>query len=885
MSFLDGLRARLRALFHASSADRDLGDEIRFHLDLETEKNAKLGMPAAEARRIAVAHFGGVERAREEHRDVRRLQWLEDFFADARFALRSLRRAPALASAAVITLALGIGANVAIFSAVNAVVLQPLPFPAADRLMVVTEENPEKHWHLQTAAPANLLDWRANVADFQDVTGYVDGVGHATLTGRGDPRVVMSGYVMGNFFSTLGVHAAAGRVFDFDDTWTHGNHHVAVLSDRGWREHFGADPVIVGKTITIGGQQVEVVGVTPPGFAYPRDNVDLWQSIEWDKTKIGAISFRRAHYMRAVARLKPGATEQQANAQLQAVVDRLKHDYPQTNKFMGALIMPLHDFLIGDTRLPLLVLLGSVGFLLLIACANVGNLLLVQAAARSREASLRLALGAGRARLVRQALAESLVLSTLGGVFGLAIGWLGTRMFVRLQPANMLRVHDFGVDAPVLGYVVAITVLSAIVFGTAPALWARVRNPADSLKEGGRGAARGGRARRWSDILVMGEIALALLMSVGAGLLVRSLMAVQNVDPGFDSHGVLAAAVELDAKYDTAPKIDAFMRDFEARIRTIPGVTAASLASNIPFNGTSYTSDFLIEGWPAGKYGTEIGNRTVTTTYFSTMKVPVLRGRVFGPEDRMGSARVIVINEALASQYFAGQNPVGQRLAFEKAVDAKTKFYTIIGVVGNEHVDALDIAPRIEAFHAEAQEPSQYMVALLRTAGDPVALTPAVRATLRDLDPKLALLEAKSMDEMRTASLARKRFLTMLLATFAIIGVVLSIVGVYGVLAHTARNRTREMGIRIALGAQASQVRWLVVRQGLVLTSAGLAAGLVIALFATRLMTTLLFNVAPNDPLTLAAVAALLVATSAVSSWIPAAAASRADPVTALRAD
>ena len=881
---LHGLRARLRALFHPAAADNELSDEIRFHIELETEKNLRLGMSPDDALRFAVAHFGGVQRVREEHRDVRRLQWIEDFAGDTRFALRTLGRTPALAGAAIITLALGIGANVSIFSAVNAVVLRPLPFPAQDRLMVITEENPEKHWHLNVAAPANLLDWRAGVSDFQDVTGYVDGLGRSTLTGRGEPQLLASGYVMGNFFSTLGVRAALGRALTDDDTWTNGTH-VIVLSDRGWREHFGADPAIVGKTATIDGKTFEVVGVMPPTFAYPREQVDCWQSIEWDKTKTAEVSFRRAHYMRAVARLKPGATQAHADAELQAVVNRLKHDYPATNRVMGAAMMPLHDFLIRDTRLPLLILLTSVAFLLLIACANVGNLLLVQAAGREREAALRLALGAGRARLVRQGLTESLVLSAIGGAAGLALGWAGTRALVRLQPQGMLRVHDFGVDRSVFVYLIAISVVSALIFGIAPALWTRHRNPADSLKEGGRGAAHGGHARRWGDVLVVGEVALALLMTVGAGLLVRSFLQIRRVDAGFDPHGVLAAAVELNARYDTSTKVDAFMSALEARARAIPGVTGAALASNVPFKGTSYTTDFIAYGRPEGGYGTEIGNRTVTPSYFATMKVPVLRGRVFGAEDREGSTPVLVINEALANSYFKGEDPVGQRITFGKVVTPKSTWYTIIGVVGNEHVDALDIAPRIEAYHAEAQEPSSYMVVLMRTKGDPAALTPTLRAVLRDLDPTLTLLEVTTMERLRAESLARARFLTTLLLGFAVIGLVLSVVGVYGVLAHVARNRTREMGIRIALGAQASQVRWLVVRQGLGLAAVGLLCGGVVALFATRAMTKLLFNVAPNDPGTLVGVALLLAVTSVLASWIPALKASRADPSVALRAD
>ena len=884
MTLLAGLRARLRALFHPTAADDALSDEIRFHLELETEKNVRMGMSPTEARRLAVAHFGGVQRVREEHRDVRRLQWIEDFFGDVRFAFRTLRRTPALATAAIVTLTLGIGANVAIFSAVNAVVLRPLPFPAQDRLMVITEENPEKHWHLQTAAPANLLDWRSGVSDFQDVTGYVDGVGGATLTGRGEPQLLATSYVMGNFFSTLGVRAALGRALTFDDTWRGGGR-VVVLSDRGWKEHFAADPSIVGKSVTIDGNTFEVVGVMPPGFAYPREEVDSWQSISWDKTKTGSVNFRRAHYMRAVARLKPAATQAHADAQLQAVVDRLKHDYPATNKVMGAAMMPLHDYLIGDTRLPLLILLTSVGFLLLIACANVGNLLLVQAAGREREAALRLALGAGRARLIRQALTESLVLSVVGGACGLALGWAGTRALVHLQPRGMLRVRDFGVDSSVIIYVVAITVLSALIFGVAPALWTRHRNPSDSLKEGGRGAAHGRGARRWGNVLVVSEVALALLMTIGAGLLVRSFLQVRRVDAGFDSHGVLAASVELNARYDTSTKVLAFMNSLEERMRAVPGVTSAALESNVPFKGTGYTTDFIAYGRPEGGYGTEIGNRSVTPSYFATMKVPVLRGRTFGPEDREGSTPVLVINQALADSYFKGQDPVGQRITFGKTVTPKSTWYTIIGIVGNEHIDGLDIAPRIEAFHPESQEPSSFIVVLLRTSGDPAALTPSLRAVLRDLDPTLALTDVSPVERLRDQSMARARFLTALLFAFAVIGLVLSVVGVYGVLAHISRNRTREMGIRIALGAQAAQVRWLVVRQGLQLTALGLAFGGGVALFATRAMTTLLFNVAPNDPLTMVGVALLLAATSICAAWIPALKASRADPSVALRAD
>jgi putative ABC transport system permease protein len=884
VGILSGLRARLRALFRRDAADRELNDEIRFHIELETEKNVRLGLAPDEARRVAVSHFGGVQRVREEHRDVRRLQWLEDFVGDARFALRALARTPGLAGAAIVTLALGIGANVAIFSAVNAVVLQPLPFPAPDRLVMITEENPEKRWHLNIAAPANYLDWRAGVADFTDVMGYYDGTGQTTLTGRGDPRLLTLSVTTGSFFNVLGVRAAIGRTFTDEETWKSGAH-VAVISDRAWREQFGADPSIVGQTVTLNATQVQVIGVMPPGFSYPGEQVDVWRSMEWDQKSRGEVWFRRAHSIRVVARLKPGVTIEQADAQLQTVVNRLKRDYPATNKYMGALMLPLHQFLVGDTRLPLMVLLTSVGFLLLIACANVGNLLLVQAAARERETSLRLALGAGRSRLIRQALAESLVLALVGASFGLALGWMGTRWLVRLQPPRMLRVHDFGVDPTVVAYVAILAVVSALAFGVAPALAMRHRDPAESLKDGGRGAMPGHRARRWSNVLASGEVALALLMAVGAGLLVRSLWRLRDVDPGFDSHGVVTALVGLNQKYDSVPAVEAFMNQLVTRTRALPGVTAVATTTGLSLTGASWTSDYIAAGRPADGYGTEVAHRFVSPDYFATMKVPVLRGRAFTAEERRGTPLVVMINEALARGYFAGQNPIGQRIAFEKVPKPTSDWYTIVGVTANEHADGLDVAPRVEVYQSSVQSPQDYQYLLVRSAADPSALGVSLRGVLHDLDPSLVLRSVRTMDSIREASLARAVFLTTLLLMFAMIGLVLSVVGVYGVLAQVARNRTREMGIRIALGAQAGQVRWLVVRHGLSLTIAGLVAGGLAALLVTRAMTKLLFNVAPNDPATLAGVALILTGTSVVASWLPAVKASRADPAVALRSD
>ena len=484
MGAIKGFAARLRALLFRHSAERSLDEEIQFHLEQETEKNVRLGMSRDAARREALVQFGGLTQAREAHQDVYAARPVEEFFADARYTVRTMRRTPALAGAAILTLALGVGANTAIFSAVNAVILRPLPFPNASQLYMLWEENPEKGWYKQIAAPANMLDWKEQVGAFADVMGYTDDFGTATLADGGEPMIVNPAITTGNFFSVLGARAALGRTFTDAETWNTGAT-VVVLSHRLWRDRFGSDPKVVGRSIEVDGARVHVVGVMPASFQYPTEKIDLWQPWGWAPEQRARVSFRRAHYLTVVARLKPGITETMANNQFQAVVKRLQTDYPATNKLMGAGMTPLHEFLVGDTRTPLLVLLGAVALLLLIACANVGNLMLVKASGREREAALRLALGAGRRRLIRQALTESLVTSMAGGIAGVALGWWGTQALQALQPEGMLRVGKFEFDWIVLGYVLLITTVSGLLFGIAPALWASRRSPSDALKDGG----------------------------------------------------------------------------------------------------------------------------------------------------------------------------------------------------------------------------------------------------------------------------------------------------------------------------------------------------------------------------------------------------------------
>ena len=886
MSALKGMAARMRALLHRDVAEHDLDDEIRFHIEQETEENIRQGMSPADARRAALVAFGGVTRAKEDHRSVRGLPWLEEVSADSRYALRTLARSPALAGAAIITLALGIGANTAIFSAVNAVVLRPLPFPDPDRLVSIWESNPEKGWYKNVVAPANYLDWREQVPAFEDVAGTGSGPGESTLIGgEGDPAVIRTARVTGNFFSVVGVRPMLGRPLRDEETWQSAEA-VAVISHRLWRTRYGADPDIIGKSIQLSGGDRQVVGVMPEGFDFPWEGVDAWVPMGWQRANEGAVWFRRAHWMHTVARLKPGVTLEQADAQLQEVVRRLQREYPETNAVMGAGMTPLHEWLVGDTRTPLLVLLGAVALLLLIACVNVGNLLLVQAGTRERETSLRLALGAGRMRLARQALTESVVLSVLGGIAGLALGWAGTRLLVRLQPEGLLRVSSFGVDWAVMGYVFAITTLSGVLFGIAPSLWAGRRQPSDALREGGRTGSDGRRMRRWGDGLVIAEVAIAVLLAVGAGLLVRSFRELQSVPAGLDPNGVMTMQLAIPGtRYDSAAKIERFYDELVHRSRQLPGVTHVALVSRLPLTETGWSSDFIAEGRAIGEHGIEVVHREISPGYFATMRVPLLKGRDFTEGDGLSAPPVIIVNEALARSYFGGQDPIGQRLSFDRVPDSTSIWRTIVGVVGSEHQGSLGEAPRIEIFQPDRQVPRLGKILVARTTGDPAALGPSLRRLVAEMDPNLAITRLESMTDVAARSLALQRFLMVLFLLFAVVGVTLAVVGVYGVLAQVTKRRTREMGIRIALGAPVQQVRWMVVKHGLRLTLIGLAIGSGAALMATRAMSGLLFEIPTTDPITFGGVGVLVALAGAMASLIPAIHASRANPAVALRGE
>ena len=882
---LDRLKYAMRALLARRQVERELDEEIALHVSLATQQNIERGMPPGEARRQALLAFGGRDELREAHRDRRGTRWFEDTLADVRYSARALRRNPGLVIAAVLTLALGMGANTAIFSAVSAVLLRPLPFARPDRLVMVGENDREFLWHMADAAPANYLDWRARVGAFEDAMAYTDYPVSVTLMIGGSPELASTAMVTGNFFSVLGVRPEAGRSFRDDETWSTGAP-VVMISDRLWRQRFGGNPAIVGTSLQVNGKPATIIGVAPPGFSLPGPWFDVWAPFGWRKDEVGADWFRRAHWVRVVARLRDGVTIDRAQSELRAVADQLKTEYPATNRIMDAELAPLHTFLVGDVRLPLLALLGAVSLLLLLACANVGNLLLVRASTRQREIAVRSALGAGRWRLARQALTESVTLSLIGGASGVLLGWWGTHALLALQPADgasVLRVYTAGFDWRVAAYAMGVSIASGMLFGVAPAVWASHRDPNEALNAAGRATSGSPRMRRWGERLAVGEVAIALALAVAAGLVVRSYDNLRRVPPGFDSRNVFTAELSISpSRYDSSAKVQAFYDALLARVRALPGVSSAAAVTTLPLTAPGWSSDFSIEGQSAGHFGASLLHRQITPDYFRTMRVPLLRGRVFSDADR-GPLNVVVINEAFARAYFAGQDPIGQRIAFDRVPTDKSVWRTIVGVVGDEHQTTPATPPAIEVIAPFAQEMARQMFVVVKTEGEPMAIAPAFRRVVAELDPQLAIEGMRSMDDVRAASMARDRFLMMLLAMFGVVGLALAVVGVYGVIAQLARGRTREMGIRIALGARGSTVQWLIVRRGLLLCAAGVAIGGVAAWYGTRAMGGLLFGIGPNDPLTFMALAAVLIGAGLVASWVPAMRAGNVDPVSVLR--
>lgn len=813
---------------------------------------------------------------------------LRSVLQDTTQAARALRRNPGFTMAAVVVLALGIGATTAIFSAVNAYFFRPLPFEEADRLVLLYETNPEFGWIDANAAPANVMDWRERVDAFEDIAMFRDfGVGDVTIQTDGDPVLVGGTSVTGNFFDVLGVQPALGRGFRFEETWR-GQDQVIVLSHALWVSHFGADPGVVGMTIPFGGagEPHEIIGVMPEGFAFPDDRTQLWYTYAWDDPSLAATHFRRAHFVRPVARLAHGVSLEEADAQLQAVVASLQEEYPGTNAIMGAGMTPIRDFLVRGVRTPLMVLLGAVTILLLLACSNVANLMLVRANDRTREVALRNALGARRSRVARQFLTESLLIGLVGGAIGLVLGWIGVEGMATMTRLGISGATDLALDARVVAFTLSVAVFSGVLFGTFPALRSAGGDIQGALRDGGRGQSGGVRGMRAVGLLVTAEVALALLLVVGAGLMIRSGMMLRNVDPGFRVDGALAIELSVpSARYAERDDVLGFWDEFQRLLEGRPGIERAGMVGLPPLGGTSWSSQFQAEDWPDDRYGSEIIHRRADAGYFEALDIPLVRGRLFGPTDGPEAPLVVVVNETFARQFFPDEDPIGQRIAYDRNATPESYWYEIVGIVGDQHQEKLGEPARPEVFENRNQDWGRDGWIVMKTSVDPVSVVPAVREVLRELDPQIPLATVRPMRDFWRTSMDRERFILVLLSIFGATALLLATVGVYGVTAQAMRRRTQEIGIRMALGAAARDVVMLVLRQGAILVALGIGIGLVASLFATRALASLLYGVAPTDPTTLASVVALLGGVALVACYVPARRATAVDPVRSLSAE
>lgn len=854
--------------------DRELTEEVGSYVELLMEKKMKEGMNKRDARRAAMVEMGGVEQVKEEVRAGRSGFAIETFFQDLRYGMRSLLRKPGFTLTAVIALALGIGANSAIFSVINGVLLRSLAYRDADSIVMVWEKNFQRGRSQNSVSPANFLDWKKQSVSFEQFAASWDT--RVNLTSSGEPEEIQVQRVSADFFSVLGVPPRLGRSFAREEDVLGGTL-VVVLSDELWQSRFGGNPAIVGQSITASGRTFTVVGVMPPGFHFLNTQVKAWIPLALDP----ANDWRKqGRYLRSVARLKSGVTIQQAQAELDGIAKRLEQDYPDYNKGWGANLVPMHEQIVGDIRPVLLVLLAAVAFVLLIACANVANLLLSRAASRQKELALRAALGAGRTRLIRQMLTESVLLAVMGGALGVILAYWGIRLLLALAPDNVPRLNEITIDPRVLGFTLAISLLTGLIFGLVPALQSSRPDLSDALKEGARGSSGGSRVVR--NLFVVSEMALALVLLVGAGLMLRSFFQLHQVKTGFDTDHVLTMRVQLPmAKYREPQQRAEFFKRAQERLAALPGVKAVGAISYLPLTGLASSTVFNLATQPdlppSESPATEV--RAITPGYFAAMGIPLLKGRSFDERDGADS-RVLVINETLAHKYFPGQNPIGQRLIVNwepKVADE------IVGVVGDVKETALAEEANPAIYWPHPREAYQFMNFVLRAAIDPAPLSAAVTKEIHALDPDQPVADIRTLDQVVAKSISRPRFNALLLAIFAGVALVLASVGIYGVMNYSATQRTQEIGIRMALGAKPADILRLVVGHGMKLTLAGIVIGVIASLALTRVMANLLFGITATDLPTFVAVSAVLTTVALVANYIPARRATRLNPIIALR--
>lgn len=819
------------------------------------------------------------------------MNWLETFWQDVRFGGRMLRKNLGFTLIVVLTLAAGIGANTAIFSIVYAVLLRPLPFHDPHQLVFVWETDLNRGVQRGVVAPAEYLDWQEQSRSFSNMAAWRSWT--SDVRGHDEPAHVLSAQVTYNFFDMLGTKAALGRTFVADDGLP-GHGQVVIITNALWRERFGADPALIGQSIDVDDQPYTVIGVLPPGFTVfgTSKRYDVWTPFTWDRTQLN----REEHSVIVFARMKPGVTLAQAQAEMEAINARLRKAFPGPDEKLGIRVQDLQEDIVGSLRPALLLLMAAVGLVLLIGCANVANLLLARSAGRGREIATRAVLGAGRMRLVRQLITESVLLAVMGGALGIVIAYVGTRLLLVLQPTGGVGALPhrewIGVNFPVLLYTAAISLITGILFGLAPALHVARTDLQEAIKEGGKGSTS--RRGKWvRSTLVVAELAISLMLLTAAGLLIQSFSRLLGESAGFNPTGVLTLETWLPpAHYPSSAQAAAFYQQSLERIAAVPGVSEAGAINFLPLSGWQDFTDFDIEGRPAPPPGEEFNSqyRVVDANLFRTLEIPVLRGRAFSSSDGAEAPGVAIVSELLAHRYWPNQNPIGQRIRLHVQPvpgpwrpDLRQDWLTIVGVAGDirewEYAD-----PHVpELYLPYLQNPSHLMRFTVRAAGDPSALAPAVRQAVWSVDKNQSITEVKTMDRLLSEVLAQRRLNIWLLAGFAGLALLLAAVGIYGVMSYSVDQRRHELGIRMAMGAQPGDVIRLLLGQGLRLTLAGILAGVIAAVLFSRWLSSLLFGVKPGDPFTLAVVAVILGVVALAACYIPARRAMRVDPLTALR--
>ncbi|MGC1605655.1 MAG: ABC transporter permease [Candidatus Acidiferrum sp.] len=863
---------RLKALFRRSDLDCDLEEEVAFHLDMREENNRRMGIDAEEARYAARRQFGNSTSLKERSREMWTFASLESLWEDVRYALRMLRKNPGFTAVAVLTLALGIGANTAIFSVINGVLLAPLPYKDPQQLVAMKQND----------SLMNIIDIQRQTRAFSQGGGI--NLAQMDYTGGPEPLQIHAGYVNAGFLETLGVPPLLGRFISPQED-VKGGPRVIVISHQFWQNFLNADPQVLGKTVTLTGNDYTVIGVMPAGFAPPEEHADIYVSL-WVAYP-EAAPFRGVHFMRTYWRLKPGVTLAQAQADISSIDHRLAEQYPDNERTRETVLVPLHDFIVRDSRKALLVLFGAVGFVLLIACANFAGLLVARNVARRQELVIRAALGAGKFRLIRQALVESALLAMIGGTAGLLLAKSGASFLLSLKPAALERFTGVQLDGRVLFFVFGISLLTGIVFGIAPAWSASCTDFAESLKEGGRGATAGPSGHLLRKVLVTAEIALALVLLVGAGLLIKGFSRLRSVNPGFDSQNVMTMHLQLPvARYAEIPPQTQFRRELLARLNSFPGVNAAMI-TDIPFGPDYLNHSIVIDGRPPVPAGAESRVQTLSVMgdYFRVMQIPVRAGRGFTDMDRQGQPLVAVVNETFVEKFFPHEDPLDARIDWGRS-KSPHQWMTVIGVVQDVKYWGLDqpADPAVYAPFSQSDEAwRRWMTLAIRTPGPSNTLVDEVKQQVWNLDRQIPVSDIQSMNGLMAESLAQQRFNMLLLGIFAALALVLSAVGIYGLMAYAVSQRTHEIGVRVAVGAQQRDVLRLIVGDGAKLAFFGIAIGIVAALALTRLMASLLFEVAPTDPETFAVVAVLLAAVALMACYIPARRATRVDPMVALR--